>query len=374
MSSGASNAPLGLTLHGVPLRISSELGAFTSYVEETMRPFLGPPSSRVRVESRLEWVEGAPGRDLKAAFGVDAWDRRPDRDLYIAGSTAYWLRIDDFEDLQLAVTWDEQCLFVRGRYHFRMGRGRGEALRKLLYRGRLDALRGRRFSTLLYYLIYHPILWVLSREKGWHLLHGGAAASANGAALFGGMPGCGKSTLAVAMTADAQWTLLSDNLVLHDAERVLACPELLLLDARSLERVGKAASRLRSTGERRVYERNAYRPETMLLEPTRPSAIFNVERGCATSMEEISPRACAARLAVDTWMAKEVRRCMLMGHVLDLASGRGAPEPRVDLEKLTAASRCYSLRIAEGAALSEVIERYVLKAVRSDPSSRRQTA
>ena len=374
MTSGASNAPVGLTLHGVTLEVSSELDAFTAYVEETMRPFLGALTPPVRVESRLEWVEGAPARDLETAFGVNAWDRRPDRDLYVAGSSVYWLRIDDFEDFQLAARWEQDRLSIRGRYYFRTGKGRGESLRKFLYRGRMDALRGRRFSTLLYYLVYHPILWILSREMGLHLLHGGAVASPDGAAVFGGMPGCGKSTLAVAMTGDPRWTLLSDNLVLYDAHRVLACPELLLLDARSLERIGSAASRLKATGERRVYERSAYRPDRTMLEPTVPSAIFNVERARSTSMEEISPRACATRLGVDTWMAKEVRRAVLMGHVLDLVSGRTAPEPGAALETLTAGARCYALRIGEDAALSGVIDKHVLRAVCPDRSLRRHTA
>ena len=143
MTSGASNAPVGLTLHGVTLQVSSELDAFSAYVAETMRPFLGALTPPVRVESRLEWVEGAPERDLETAFGVNAWDRRPDRDLYVAGSSVYWLRIDDFEDLQLAARWSENCLFIRARYHFRIGKGRGESLRKLRYRGRMDALRGQ---------------------------------------------------------------------------------------------------------------------------------------------------------------------------------------------------------------------------------------
>lgn len=376
MSSAASSAQVSLTLHGVSLGLTSELVAFCRYVEATMRPFLSDRGGEsVRIDSKLEWVEGAPPRDLERAFGARSWDRRPDRDLYLAGTTAYWLRIDDFEDLQLALTWESGRLNVRGRYYFRLGRGRGEAVRKLLYRGRMEQLRARRFSTLLYYLVYHPILWLLSREHGWHLLHGGAVASPHGAALFGGMPGCGKSTLAVAMTADPQWRLLSDNLVLHGADRVLACPELLLLDARSLARVGAAAGRLQSTGERRVYERNAYRPEAMVLEPVRPIAIFHVERGRTSALEEVSAAACARRLAADSGMAKEVRRALLMAQVLDMVAGTDAPDAAADLAVLTAGVRCYTLRVAEDSALSEVIERYVSPAL-VDPraQSRRHRA
>jgi len=376
MSSAEPSTHVRLTLHGVSLGLTSGLDDFARYVEETMRPFLtdvhaGP----ARVDSRLEWVEGAPRRDLEGAFGVRAYDRRPDRDLYLDGTTAYWLRIDDFEDLQLAASWESGRLSLRGRYHFRLGRGRGEWARKLVYRHRLDALRARRFSTLLYYLVYHPLLWILSRERGWHLLHGGAVTSRQGAVLFGGMPGCGKSTLAVAMTADPEWHMLSDNLVLHDAQRLLACPELLLLDAVSRERVGPAMTRLKRTGERRVYERDAYRPEKTVLEPVLPKAIFHVERGRSSALARISPEACASRLTADSAMAKEVRREALMSHVLDLIADRSAPDAARDLGELTESARCYALQVAEGGSIFEVIERHVMPTLAaSTQAARRQHA
>jgi len=353
-----------LALHGIGLVLESENEAFARYTAAAMEPFLSARSGAPRVRARLQWVEGAPQEDVQGAFGLQHWDRRPDRDVYLAGDSVYWLRIDDFEDLQLSATWRSGVLELEGRYHFRLARGdRSDRVRKLLYRRRLDRLRARRFSTLLYYLVYHPILWLLSREHGWRVLHAGAVASNSGAAVLAGMPGCGKSTLAVAMTADPGWTMLSDNLVLHDGERVLACPEMLLLDRRSIERVGAAAARLAASGEKRVYERDAYRPDKTELRPTVPSVLFNVGRGSATELARLDAPAAAATLRRNNLLAKEVRRIAIMGEVLDLVAGTTAPDEESALAELVKNVACHQLWVGEGADLARVIREAVAPVV-----------
>jgi hypothetical protein len=355
MSERASSARVELALHGIGLVLESENAEFARYTAAAMEPFVAPqPSPRVR--ARLAWVDGAPGDDPGKAFGLQQWERRPDRDVYVAGPSVYWLRIDDFEDLQLRATWQAGVLELEGRYHFRLGRGsRSDRARKLLYRGRLDVLRARRFSTLLYYLVYHPILWLLGREQGWCVLHAGAVASGGSAVVLAGMPGCGKSTLAVAMTADPAWTMLSDNLVLCDGRRVLACPEMLLLDRRSLERVGTAARRLAASGEKRVYERDAYRPDTTELRPSVPSVLFNVGRGLRTELVPLDAAAAVATLRRNNLLAKEVRRIAMMGEILDLVAGTSAPDEHAALAALAKSVPCHQLWVGEGADLANVI-------------------
>jgi hypothetical protein len=121
--------------------------------------------------------------------------------------------------------------------------------------------------------------------------------------------------------------------------------------------VGDAAARLRPTGDRRVYERDAYRPDEIELGPATPAVIFQTERGSANALEEISPADCAHRIGVGNAMAKEVRRIELMNQVLDLVSGRGAPDAERATASLTAAARCYVLRVADGATLADVLRR-----------------
>jgi len=338
-----------LQVHGQRLAISSEIPGFADYVETAMQAFVCPAGGRPDVESHLEWVEGPRARSLPEAFGTSSWQRRPDRDLYIDGNTAFWLRIDDFLDLHIKAVWEDGVVRLTGRYYFSIGTSpRTEWLRRLRHRGRLDILRAHRFSTLLYYLVYHPLLWRLSRFEGWHVVHGGAVSDGRRAVVLAGMPGCGKSTLAVALAGRPGWKMLSDNLLLFNASSVMACPELLLLDPGSIARAGQGASRLTPTGESRVFGRHAYRPAEMELSPVEPGTILVVERGRRSSVRELTPELCRDRMRGGSTMAKEVRRIAIMGQVLDEIAGTSAPDELADLGRLTAGPACYSLSIGPG--------------------------
>lgn len=356
---------MSLSLHGVGVLVTSGQPAFLEYLRTAMAPFLTDDDQDAAVRSHLDWVDGAPGQSLAEAFGVQSWERRPDRDLYLDGRSAYWLRIDDFTDLQLAASFDG-TLSLRGRYHFNLGAGSGamERVRRMRWAGDMTRLRARRFSTLLYYLVYYPVLWWLSRYKGWHLLHGGAVRLGTEAAVFAGMPGCGKSTLAVSMLADPACSMLSDNLVLFRASEVRACPELLLLDQSSLEMVGEAAAaRLHGTGESRIFEREAYRPDDVVLAPVRAGAVFSIERAARTQCAQLDARQAARRLLAGNIMAKEVRRLTIMSEVLDLISDMPVPDAGADLASLLTITPAYQLGIGEGADFAAVAREYVVPAL-----------
>jgi len=342
----------------VTLELTAAYEPFLDYVEMAMQPFLTDPVEEPSVRAHLDWVEGEPTDSPREAFAVNSWDRRPDRDLYVAGSHVYWLRIDDFRDLQIAAECD-RGLHLTGRYHFRLGGGLGGAVRRMRWAGRMERLRARRFSTLLYYLVYYPILWWLSRYRRFHTLHAGAVAAGGRAAVFGGMPGCGKSTLAVRMLAEPDTQMLSDNLIVYDSTQVLACPELLLLDQGSLAMVGAARDRLSATGDRRVFSRDAFRVDSVSLEALKPAAFFSVERGRENSCEPVESAEAARRLLAGNTMAKEVRRLAVMAEVLDLVAQAPTVDPAADLNRLLDGVPAYALRIREGADLGEVVGRYV---------------
>ncbi len=351
-------------LHGVSITLESDLEEFATYVRRATAPFTSSDAPRFSVHSRLKWHEGPPPADPALAFPGSRWSWRPDRDLYLGEGEAQWLRIDDFPALQLAVRWAGDSMELIGRYHFQIG-GDGwiERMRRLRYGHRLDRLRARRFSTLLYYLVYHPMLWWLSRVNGWHVLHAGAVAQGAEALVFSGMPGCGKSTLVVALLADPSRFMLSDNLLLHDREAVHACPELLLLDPPSRERAGPGARRLVATGERRVYGREAYRPDSTVQDRVRPVAIFNLGRGSRTECTLLEPERAVRLLQANNVMAKEVRRIEIMDRVLDCVAQTEAPEQGADLRAMLERVPCYALWIAADAPLDGVIRDHVLPAV-----------
>ncbi len=376
MSEELGLSRLAVSLHGVRLLLESDSAEFVDYVASVMSPYVVSDSAPPAIRSRLLWVDSPPQDSLEETFSVSQWDRRPDRDLYIVGdNAAYWLRIDDFADLKLAVESRPGELGVTGHYHFQVGRNRRtEALQRLRYRNRMVELRARRFSTILYYMVYHPILWWLSRYQAWHVLHGGAVSDGRRTVLFTGMPGCGKSTLVVAMLSAEPWAMLSDNLVLHDGKRVRACPEVLLLDPRSLARVGPAAKRLMPTGESRVFGRDAYRPDRSLLEALEPTVIFNVGRAHKTELVALDDATAAARLIAGNTMAKEVRRVGIMGEVIDLVAATTAPDGLDAVRRLVASVPCYDLWVEEKGDAASVVNDSVMPAIASAVAATRPLA
>jgi len=363
------SASITFEMHGVRLRLESELPEFLDYARVALEPYVTADAAEPDIVSRLEWADGVAPKELTAAFAGGTWNHRPDRDLYIDGSRGFWLRIDDFPDLQLAIEENRGRISLRGRYWFHLARdSRGDALRRFRYRKQLPALRGRRFSTLLYYLFYHPLLWRLSRGEGWHVLHGGGVATPRGAIVLAGMPGCGKSTLAVALLAEPSCRMLSDNLVLHDGTRALACPELLLLDENSRRLAGVGASRLTATGERRVFARDAHRIAHVELEPQPIAAIFHVERGTESRVVPLDATESAARLRAANMMAKEVRRIAIMNEVLDaVACTRRTDEAGVLLQ-LAAEVPSYELRVAHQDDLTSFAAREILGRLQAEAS------
>jgi hypothetical protein len=357
MTERRDTAGVLLQLHGVRLRLTASLPLFVEYVTRTMQPYVVADDGEADIESHLDWIDSHPARSLEAAFAGAQWQRRPDRDLYLDGNRLCWLRIDDFADLHLTAEWSADRMTVGGRYYFQIGRSpKIEWLRRLRHRGNVETLQARRFSTLLYYLVYHPILWRLGRFEGWSVVHGGAVDTPEGAIVLFGMPGCGKSTLSVGMLADPERSMLSDNIVLFNKERVLACPEVLLLDATSLERASAGAGRLVETGERRVYDRDAYRPDRVKMEPCVPLAFFCVERAQTTELLSITPEECARFAVSGNNLAKEVRRIAINCDVYDLIAQTSPPDSASDLKQLLGRAPCYRLSVGKDDSLAQVIE------------------
>ncbi|MBI5506851.1 MAG: hypothetical protein HY899_18855 [Deltaproteobacteria bacterium] len=358
-----------IRLHGVTLRLESQISAFIEYANVALEPYRVEDAGEVDVVSRLEWVDGPPAGSLPEAFAGATWQHRPDRDLYLGERCGYWLRIDDFTDLHLAIRFDDGHLELTGRYYFSLARSpRWDRFQRWRYRKSLPTLRGRRFSTLLYYLFYHPVLWHLSRLEGLHVLHAGAVATRGGAVVLAGMPGCGKSTLSVAMLGDPACRMLSDNLVLHDGARVWACPELLLLDERSRRLAGAGAQRLVATGERRVFARDAHRLADVELQPQPVAALFHVERAVASAVRELDAAESCARLHTANVMAKEVRRIAIMNEVLDTVAGTRRPDEAEALRRLAGAAGNYEVRVADEADLAQLARREILGRVTGAPA------
>ncbi|RMF21140.1 MAG: hypothetical protein D6760_10090, partial [Deltaproteobacteria bacterium] len=149
-----------------------------------------------------------------------------------------------------------------------------------------------------------------------------------------------------------------DNLILYDGASVAACPELLLLDRASIARIpGEARKRLTPVADRRVFERDAYRPAECVLErlPVRMAAW--VGRAKQSAVEPITAERCAQRARGGSTVAKEVRRFETMAALLDVLADCGPGDGYADLNRLLSGVPCYALWLSDDDTGPVVLER-----------------
>jgi hypothetical protein len=142
-----------------------------------------------------------------------------------------WNHIPEVAGLQLSYRLADSRHCYYAVYHEMEDDEVAWRLAKRLLRRTRPSDQAEAWDQLVQYVIYFPVCWFLERERGLHLLHASCVELQNGAALFPGLSGVGKSTVAMYLLAKMRGRLLSDNLVLHDHERVYACPEPILLAA-----------------------------------------------------------------------------------------------------------------------------------------------
>jgi len=315
------------------------------------------PEAKAEVEAHLEWIEGVPPK--KEYAEVPPGRMRLDRDIEIGKGEIAWSRIDDFSDLQLRFSLAENHLRLVGQHFFLLGRTPlRDQMKKTWYRKRLPTLRKKRFSTLLYYMIYYPSFWWLQRQ-GLFPLHAGAVDLAGTGIVFCGLPGCGKSTLSLASLSLPGARLLSDNIIFFDREKVFSCPEPVLVDDQSLKLIGKGGSLLHPLGRRHVYDRSWYHVDPgRLVDHTIPRLFFFVGLGQKTTLRPLLGEEAYQRFDSANCIAQEMRRYLVYRSVLGLSANhlcKNGAHDRV-LHALLSQGRCYELTVGWGDGLAKALE------------------
>jgi len=149
-------------------------------------------------------------------------------------------------------------------YHRLTERPVSDRLKRLVYHASLEVSRRRRFTTLIYYLVYYPCFWWLERETrsaphpcGWR-----------GRRRRGRRTGRPERSREVEARCRPRRStaarLLSDTFLLHDDAVVRAVPEPLLLDNWSRQWLGDGGNSLRAIAHRYTLGRNDFlwRPAT----------------------------------------------------------------------------------------------------------------
>ncbi len=283
---------LVISLHQTRLTLTTERGDFLTFARSYLGPLLDRSGAEPNIEVALTWDAALSD---EGPAGLEQLGRRLWAGPHHLRHTEIW----QSPGLQMDVSWQGATLNVQAAYVWPSRRARWFA--RLM-----PGARERLFVLLIYYLVYFPCAWRLERESGWTLLHASAIAASKGGLVFSGLPGCGKSSSALAALNAPEWRIVSDNLLFTDGAQVFACPEPIHVDAKTRALAGDLAGCVRPTGRRFSHRRQDYEiaPEARRQSAT-PHALGFLHVGQETSVRPIDSATAARRLMANDFLAKE---------------------------------------------------------------------
>ncbi len=346
----ASPEPIPVTgcVAGATFRFAADDSDLLTYAGRHLAPLRGEEETAADIDARLFWHEGPPppARDRAANLGdMERWDR----DLYVGPGRLAWFRIDACRDLHLRVEWDGKRLSVRGDYYFYLSRnGLRNQAKRWWYRAQVRERRAKRFTTLLYYLVYYPAFWWNETVRGCHPIHAAGVVTDRGAVVLAGPSGVGKSTLSVALAASG-CAFLSETFLLHRGTEVWPVREPILLDDFSRHWLGDAMAGLEPLGRNFVFERQGYHCLSGLAERGRAAVLLVPRRAPQTYLRPIAAVEAHRRLSAGGQLIRDQRRYAAFAAALEALAGRGLVEQREqELHRLTQGASCFELGLGPG--------------------------
>ena len=216
-------------------------------------------------------------------------------------------------------------------------------------RGRLD--KEQVFASLIYYLVYFPLLWHAECTRQWYPLHASAVTWPQGAMILAGLDGVGKSTLTLAFLSDSNARLLSENLILHDKSQVYALPEPIHLDVQSRELLTSLNGRLRPAGRAHSRDGHDYEvPISARVQSATPRLMCTLRQGGKIDLRLMSAAEALETLLSSDMLTRELCDYAQQVAALNLLSPRpGRLQQRIAaLQRLLKQLACYELTIKPG--------------------------
>jgi len=338
---------LSLTIHGTWLTLESNNQDFLAYAQGHLADLLtlrvGQPDIRVR----LYW-----GGDLIPVRASNDEYQRLGRRLLLNDNEIVQTEILALPGLQLRTSLNDKNVAIDAAFCPPSRR------MKLLLSLSGRASQERIYATLIYYLVYFPLLWHVERTRQWYPLHASAVAWPQGAIILTGLGGVGKSTLILSFLSDPHARLLSENLILHDKEQVYAFPEPIHLDDVSRQMLTNLNGRLKPTGRVYSHNRKSYEvPSAARVHSARPRTFFTLRQGRELALRPISAREALEIVLSSDTLAREINEYTQQTAVLSLlAPMAGSLQRRIEtLRKLLGQVDFYELIVRPGEDLGRAV-------------------
>lgn len=346
----ARTARIGWTLHGVRVNVESESEEALAYARAHLHASPDSlPAPHLRISLGWEWGGGAK-RTFHAAPEGDRLPEKVGKDLYDFGGELAWSRVPGFEGLTIRAAREGQNVHVSAA----CGYSPRDPLARVRYlrASRRAKKTHRTLFKLMYYAVYYPLVWHFGQSRGWGLLHASAVERDGRSIILSGLGGVGKSTLALSLMADPSFRFISDNLILHDEERIYALPEPVRLDASSLAAIG-AAGFVPSTSEvpPTAHPKPTYRVEAGRVSESAGAGVVILLRATTRPIiRPLGPSETLAHLIASRDLVREVDGYRAVAAFLSmaLASEEEKVAEPARLAAFAALSRAYLLGIGEG--------------------------
>jgi len=353
-----SSQTICIELAGLGAEIASPFEEFVEYARLHLEPLLAPLPDRIAISALLRWHEGPPPERAEGDPKLHDMER-VDRDLYRSNGRLAWFRIDDMPGLQLRFEWAEGRLRVEGDYYYRLSDDRKrDTFKRLLYRRRLPALRQRRFTTLLYYLLYYPCFWWLERHEHLHPIHAAGVEIDGGVVVLAGPSGVGKSTLSTGLASTPGAKLLSDTFLLHAGAATRPVREPLLLDAWSRSWIREGADLLRAIEWRYCLNRNGFHwPQERLSVGGPARLLLFPHRALTHYVRPLSPAQAQGQIDAGNFIVNDLRRYWAFAAALEMLDPSPlSGERAASLAALVAEVPRYELGITQEMTRSQIAE------------------
>lgn len=222
--------------HDVVVEVKCRHTPFIAHIHEHVRPLLCEKTvAEPQVTIQINWMEAGDG---PPAYPLLSFADAPDaqkigKRLYRIDDRLLWTDIIRTKNTVSLFALEGERLRVTYDHYFEL------PAKKL---ARNPDYRYEKYFSLLKYFLYFPMIWYQEQFRGRYLLHASGVAHQGAGIALGGVGGVGKTTTCIALLRQPSTQLLSENLILYNAERFYQLYEPIRLDDDSVALLGDTAA------------------------------------------------------------------------------------------------------------------------------------